>query len=102
MAPCTHSAMSTAHLRLSHTLENQAQPSSRSRVEAPIDMRAMRTAMGIIMYQPTLPVRGVTFEEIDRHGFVEFQPTLPVRGATSVAELSRRVGNFNPHSPCGE
>ena len=56
-----------------------------------------------IMYQPTLPVRGVTFEEIDRHGFVEFQPTLPVRGATARSWPGlRRRSYFNPHSPCGE
>ena len=86
MAPCTHSAMSTAHLRLSHTLENQAQPSSRSRVEAPIDMRAMRTAMGIIMYQPTLPVRGVTRDVVPYNKAYVFQPALPLRGVTFLYE----------------
>ena len=59
----------------------------------------MRTAMGIIMYQPTLPVRGVT----RRNDLVvmryEFQPTLPVRGVTRRHRLLVPQRMISTHTP---
>ena len=68
-----------------------------------------RLATGVIgylaatMFQPTLPLRGATFDAVNLDGLLEFQPTLPLRGATSwpPARLSASRG-FNPRSPCGE
>ena len=78
------------------------------------------------LFQPTLPVRGVTFssmstpwtDEISTHTpragsdfivcpFIDnltlFQPTLPVRGVTYFDFLNLDLPyDFNPHSPCGE
>ena len=80
---------------------------------------------GDAIFQPTLPVRGVTTNLLKREREKKFQPTLPVRGvtrscsaATGTSRISThtpRAGSdlhyrrifanykyFNPHSPCGE
>ena len=77
------------------------------------------------LFQPTLPVRGVTKMYTNPWSAFNFQPTLPVRGVTrhgrldgqvcSISTHTPRAGSdgvsvfvahpdtdFNPHSPCGE
>ena len=81
---------------------------------------------GVVVFQPTLPVRGATSRSLkDILKSLSFQPTLPVRGATPVTDQdwftryisthAPRAGSdrrpcrrsnwrsdFNPRSPCGE
>ena len=79
----------------------------------------------VIVFQSTLPMRGVTILILRKVDDVEFQSTLPMRGVTLVSMLipgseaisihtphagsdlasvyySNRNSHFNPHSPCGE
>ena len=54
-------------------------------------------------FQSTLPMRGATMAPSFRRLFFVFQSTLPMRGATgAVIAASIFLGDFNPHSPCGE
>ena len=66
-------------------------------------MLTPHTPKPLFAFQPTLPLRGATAEEVHDEGMWEFQPTLPLRGAT--AEISKKQPiseSFNPRSPCGE
>ena len=55
------------------------------------------------LFQPALPMRGVT--KLTRYSRAEdvFQPALPMRGVTLRALMALlALAYFNPHSPCGE
>ena len=55
------------------------------------------------IFQPALPMRGVTRRNESSGHFEVFQPALPMRGVTPSSRRSSKViSNFNPHSPCGE
>ena len=55
------------------------------------------------LFQPALPMRGVTTSEREGSPRATFQPALPMRGVTGAdLQLSAAVVDFNPHSPCGE
>ena len=78
------------------------------------------------LFQSTLPLRGATIDKANnllegkisihtplagsdlsldklRSPMDLFQSTLPLRGATALTRTrSRKLSNFNPHSPCGE
>ena len=56
-----------------------------------------------LLFQSTLPLRGVTEFFNEWNSYNKFQSTLPLRGVTifpCVADGMRTY--FNPHSPCGE
>ena len=54
-------------------------------------------------FQPVLPMRGVTGFSAHDEDILLFQPALPMRGVTNCPACSqRRSTYFNPHSPCGE
>ena len=56
-----------------------------------------------VSFQPALPMRGVTLDELVSFAARLFQPALPMRGVTSPGELHWPFPkDFNPHSPCGE
>ena len=78
-----------------------------------------------VIFQPALPMRGVTMTKLTRGFTFLFQPALPMRGVTAgddgrcvTGHISTRTPhagsdydghpqillgcNFNPHSPCGE
>ena len=68
----------------------------------------LRVCLVVCLFQPALPMRGVTprFQAIGDTR--QFQPVLPMRGVTrgwngrdGSGIVSRKV-DFNPHSPCGE
>ena len=51
-------------------------------------------------FQPTLPVRGVTYDKDDGFGFwLKFQPTLPVRGVTSIEYIYGPQERISTHTP---
>ena len=53
--------------------------------------------------QPTLPLRGATYQGLSYSEICAFQPTLPLRGATRASRhRSPHPQCFNPRSPCGE
>ena len=55
------------------------------------------------VFQPALPMRGVTVRTAFHRMNFQFQPALPMRGVTvSPCRLPISLTNFNPHSPCGE
>ena len=56
-----------------------------------------------VSFQPALPMRGVTMTKLTRGFTFLFQPALPMRGVTLVENVHLSVTvDFNPHSPCGE
>ena len=78
-----------------------------------------------LVFQSTLPMRGVTFASSWAVLSESFQSTLPMRGVTSLYVIDkkfhgisihtphagsdddpghhvRHIDDFNPHSPCGE
>ena len=55
------------------------------------------------LFQPALPMRGVTKTVDGTDEQYQFQPALPMRGVTPTRSTWRTAAtNFNPHSPCGE
>ena len=55
------------------------------------------------VFQSTLPLRGATRSAAVYGSLLSFQSTLPLRGATlNIDNIFIPIGNFNPHSPCGE
>ena len=56
----------------------------------------------MIIFQPALPMRGVTYLAGLSFNISIFQPALPMRGVTSTWTCISACRNFNPHSPCGE
>ena len=60
-------------------------------------------AVCMVVFQPTLPLRGATTYTSTIERLAGFQPTLPLRGATgATGTLPVSNGGFNPRSPCGE
>ena len=78
-----------------------------------------------VVFQPALPMRGVTYVRRKYYVHSVFQPALPMRGVTPFSKpahpdtrISTRTPHagsdptersnnvqyqhFNPHSPCGE
>ena len=67
-------------------------------------LRFRLRALGIVIFQSALPLRGATtvFAEFG-DGINAFQSALPLRGATfDTARIPVIIPNFNPRSPCGE
>ena len=55
------------------------------------------------VFQPALPMRGVTAMVDTLAIALSFQPALPMRGVTRRCPAPRPTpSHFNPHSPCGE
>ena len=52
-----------------------------------------------VVFQPTLPVRGVTGLAWTIGAMDIFQPTLPVRGVTQVPERQSNVHRISTHTP---
>ena len=63
------------------------EPISTHTPRAGSDFRSFQAQGFSILFQPTLPVRGVTSPVSVREGNAKFQPTLPVRGVTRPAVL---------------
>ena len=58
---------------------------------------------GLIVFQPALPMRGVTKLPLRLFVLFRFQPALPMRGVTPrMGRTFYGKAHFNPHSPCGE
>ena len=54
-------------------------------------------------FQPVHPMRGVTGFSAHDEDILLFQPALPMRGVTRLPRtMLCRYAHFNPHSPCGE
>ena len=55
------------------------------------------------LFQPALPMRGVTDVRFRPSEIEQFQPALPMRGVTQLVRGDIVLFiDFNPHSPCGE
>ena len=58
---------------------------------------------GLIVFQPALPMRGVTGELGIERDIAGISTRTPHAGSDSACSSDRRpLGYFNPHSPCGE
>ena len=58
---------------------------------------------GGYLFQPALPLRGVTRVHRFLNLAGKFQPALPLRGVTRSGRWwMKGWKDFNPHSPCGE
>ena len=63
------------------------------------DMSALILCVMILVFQPTLPVRGATMGPDGKPRIKRFQPTLPVRGATSSPACSPVPAPISTHAP---
>ena len=60
-------------------------------------------AVGARLFQPALPMRGVTDDRRDRHAVLIISTRTPHAGSDlPLASDCSRAADFNPHSPCGE
>ena len=58
---------------------------------------------GLIVFQPALPMRGVTSAEVEANNGQIISTRTPHAGSDKSVVPSRYACvNFNPHSPCGE
>ena len=55
--------------------------------------------LSIMVFQSTLPVWGVTMQEMVLIWVALFQPTLPVWGVTAPQGAERPVGDISTHTP---
>ena len=63
----------------------------------------LRVCLVVCLFQPALPMRGVTGFSAHDEDILLFQPALPMRGVTRGWNgRETKAENFNPHSPCGE
>ena len=73
-------------------------------IHTPLAGSDMAVELGVtiqVLFQSTLPLRGVTGVTFARRSF-RFQSTLPLRGVTRRCRRFPSRWYFNPHSPCGE
>ena len=63
------------------------------------DRIASGSPAGRLLFQPTLPMRGATYEASQKKCSKRFQPTLPMRGATKTVNDSEALVQFQPTLP---
>ena len=56
---------------------------------------------GLVVFQPTLPLRGATDDSVITDTQSEFQPTLPLGGARSIRRQGDAAASFHPPLPLG-
>ena len=52
-----------------------------------------------LIFQPALPMRGVTYIRRKYYGHSVFQPALPMRGVTQPVQVAYQLDKFQPALP---